>query len=64
VLGRLGVLKTGENLLGKYEYNYSAEDRAVDMPQFVREVIVHRGGSFGDIYARLVSTKSFDYECE
>ena len=60
--------------LGKYEYHSSTEEsmvlgssewlRAVDMPQFVREVIVHRGGSFGDIYAGLVSTKSFDYECE
>jgi len=28
--------------------------RTEDMPGFVRDVIVHRGGSFGDIYARLV----------
>ena len=49
--------------LGQYEYNYSSEEsmvlgssewfRAVDMPQFVRDVIVRMGGSFGDIYARL-----------
>ena len=51
-------------MLGQYEYNYSSEEtmalggsewlRAEDMPGFVRDVIVHRGGSFGDIYARLV----------
>ena len=50
--------------LGQYEYNYSSEEsmvlgssewlRAEDMPRFVRDVIMHRGGSFGDIYARLV----------
>jgi len=50
--------------LGQYEYNYSSEEtmvlggsewlRAEDMPGFVRDVIVQRDGSFGDIYARLV----------
>ena len=55
--------------LGQYEYNYSYEEtmilgssewlRAEDMPRFVRDVVVQKGGSFGDIYARLVWTKSF-----
>jgi FkbM family methyltransferase len=50
--------------LGQYEYNYSSEEsmilgssewlRAEDMPRFVRDVIMLKGGSFGDIYARLV----------
>jgi hypothetical protein len=50
--------------LGQYEYNYSSEEsmilgssewlRAEDMPRFVQNVIVQKGGSFGDIYARLV----------
>lgn len=48
---------------GEYQYNYSSEESmalaraewldAVDMPQFVWDVIAPEGGSFGDIYARL-----------
>jgi FkbM family methyltransferase len=50
--------------LGRYEYNYSSEESmvlansewlsAIDIPQFVRDVIVRDGGSFGDIYARRI----------
>lgn len=50
--------------VGQYQYNYSSEESmalaraewldAADMPQFVRDVIAPEGGSFGDIYARLL----------
>jgi FkbM family methyltransferase len=50
--------------LGRYEYNYSLEESmvlansdwlsAIDMRQFVKDVIVVDGGSFGDIYARVI----------
>jgi FkbM family methyltransferase len=49
---------------GQYQYNYSPEESmalaraqwldANDMSKFVRDVVVPKGGSFGDIYARLL----------